>query len=824
MIKIATFIVDRRTLFYLLFILGLIFCMFSMNWTVVEDDLSYYLDDSTETKQALEVMDEEFITYGSAKFMVANLSLEQAEDLCKKIEKNPDVSMVTFDDSESHYNNASALFDVTFVYPEADDKCLEALDNLKEELSGYDFYVSTSLGNASKEIIDSEMQVIIVIVAIVVVLVMLFTSGTWAEVPVLLITFVVSILLNKGTNFVFDKISFVSDSVTAVLQLALSIDYAVILCNRFKEEREHFDAREAAIISLSKAIPEICSSSLTTVGGLVAMIFMQYKIGGDMGIVLIKAIALSLLTCFTLMPGLLFSFSKLMDKSKHKNFVPNIPFVGKFAYATRKIIPPIFLVALVGGFILSGKCPYVYGYSTLEPPLVNEIDAANNMINDTFGKENLVALIIPSGNYEKEKKLLKELESMDEVDHSMALPNIEAMDGYMLTDRLTARQFSELIGLDYEVSSLLYALYAVEDKDYAKVINGLSGYSIALVDVLEFVHKEVDEGYVNLDGDLKKTLDDAYSQIRIARNQLDGKDFSRALVYLTLPEEGEETFAFIDKMHDVARKYYGEDASVYVAGNSTSQYDLKNSFDRDNRMVSILSIIIVLAVLLFTFKSAGMPVLLILVIQGAIWINFSFPYLEETNIFFMCYLIVSSIQMGANIDYAIVISNRYMELRETEDKKSAIIHAMNQEFPTIITSGLVMVIAGFSIGQLTSDGCISGIGQCLGRGTVISLILVMFVLPQILIIGEKIIRKTSFEVSNPIENIHTEKHIRINGPINGRVNGTIRGVVHGVIFGEVNAMVDTRRIEQDGDDGAPPDTPDETTDETVAADGEGVES
>ncbi|MBO4395756.1 MAG: MMPL family transporter, partial [Eubacterium sp.] len=809
MIKIATFIVDRRNLFYLLFILGLVFCIFSMNWTVVENDLSYYLDDSTETKQALEVMDKEFTTYGSAKFMVANLSYEQAVELEKKINKLPYVSMVTFDDSKSHFNEASALYDVTFAYPESDDKCLEALDSLKEELSDYDFYVSTMLGNATKDIIEKEMVVIIAVVAVVVVLVMLFTSGTWAEVPVLLISFVVSILLNKGTNFVFDKISFVSNSVTAVLQLALSIDYAVILVNRFKEERQNFDAREAAIISLSKAIPEIFSSSLTTVGGLVAMIFMQYKIGGDMGIILIKAIGLSLLTCFTLMPGLLLSFSKLMDKTKHKNYVPKISFVGKFAYATRKIIPPVFLVAIVAGFILSGKCPYVYGYSKLETPIINEIDAAKNRINETFGVENMVALVIPSGNYEKEKKLLNELESRSEVDHTMGLPNIEAIDGYMLTDRLTSRQFSELIGLDYEVAQLLYALYAVEDKDYAKVINGLSNYSIALIDVLDFVHKQVDEGYVTLDEDLKKTLDDAYFKISIARKQLDGKKFSRALVYLNLDEEGAETFAFIDEMHDIARKYYGEDAKVYVAGNATSQYDLKNSFDRDNLMVSILSIVIVLAVLLFTFKSAGMPVLLILVIQGAIWINFSFPYLQETNIFFMCYLIVSSIQMGANIDYAIVISNRYMELRETEDKRSAIIDTMNQEFPTIITSGLVMVIAGFSIGLMTSDGCVSGIGQCLGRGTVISLILVMFVLPQILIIGEKIIRKTSFEMSNPIENIHTQNRLQINGPLNGYVNGTVKAVVRGVIYGEVNAMVNTKKIErddtEDGDGGTPPD-------------------
>ena len=155
---------------------------------------------------------------------------------------------------------------------------------------------------------------------------------------------------------------------TIVLQLALSIDYAVIFCNRYKEEHATLGIREADIVALSKAIPEISSSSLTTVGGLIAMLFMQYGIGPDMAICLIKAIFFSLLSVFTLMPGLIMLFGPWMDKTKHKSFIPKIPFVGKYAYATRFIIPPVFVVIVIAAMLISNKCPYVYGYSTLTTP------------------------------------------------------------------------------------------------------------------------------------------------------------------------------------------------------------------------------------------------------------------------------------------------------------------------------------------------------------------------------------------------------------------------------------------------------------------------
>lgn len=800
MIKVSTFIVDRRNLFFLLFGIALIFSVVSMNWVTVENALSAYLPDTTETSQGLERMEEQFVTYGTAKVMVANIPYEEADRIYEELEQFDSIIMLDFDNSKKHYNNFSALYNITFGYEETDARALEALEEVRSLLEGYDVYISTVMGDASAEQLAKEMSVISVLVAIVVVSVLLFTSQTWAEVPVLLLTFCSAALITKGTNFLTGTISFVSNSVTIVLQLALSVDYAVIFCNRYKEEHQSLGIREADIVALSKAIPEISSSSLTTVGGLIAMMFMQFGIGRDMALCLIRAIFLSLLAVFLLMPGLIMLFGKAMDKTKHKSFIPEIPFVGKFAYKTRHIIPPLFLVVLVGAYMIQSRCPYVYGYTQLETPVQSDAMMVDEMIEEGFGTENFVALVVPAGNYDKEKRLLKELDARPEVDHSQGLANTEAMDGYMLTDKLTARDFSELLELDYEIAELLYMAYAVNDENYAKIVNGFSNYSVPLIDMFMFLYDEVDEGYVTLEDDLMDTLEEAHTKMQIALDQLQGEQYSRMLVYLTLPEEGNETFAFLDEMHEIAGKYYDK-AEVLVPGESTSQYDLYKTFQRDNTVVNVVSILAVLVVLLFTFMSAGMPVLLIAVIQGVIWVNFSFPSIQEKNVFFLSAMIVSSIQMGANIDYAIVISGRFMEIKNKMSKKDAIIETMNFAFPTIVTSGTMLALAGIFIGQMSSDGAVCGIGQCLGRGTILSIFTVMFVLPQILLLGEKVIDKTSFAVSIPLKLERNSGLMRIDGFIQGQMNGSVMGEFHGLVRGDANLFVNMGKLEQKPDDG-----------------------
>jgi predicted RND superfamily exporter protein len=788
-IKFATFIVDKRHLFFFVFAILCIFSVFSLKWVHVENELSVYLSDDAETKQGLKIMEEEFVTYGTANIMIANISYEQAESIAEQIKDLKDIFSVGFDNTKDHYNDASALFNVTFAYDEDDDNCVDALNVLLEELKEYDIYIDTNIGDIFVDTITKEVGIVSIYIGIVVVAVLLFTSQSYAEVPVMLITFLSAALINMGTNFLFGTISFISNSVAIALQLALSVDYAIILIHRFKEERETLPAREAVINALSKAIVEISASSLTTICGLLAMTFMKFKVGLDMGIVLIKSIFLSLLSVFILMPGVLLAFSNLMDKSQHRNFVPKIPFIGKFAYSTRKIIPPIFVLVLVVSIYFSGKCPYVYGYDLLKTTKQNELQIVKAMIKDTFGSENPLALVVPTGKYESEAKLLAELESYDEVEYTMGLSNIEAMNGYMLIDKLTPRDFSELTDIDYEVAKLLYAAYALKDKNYNEVVTGLDVYGVPLIDMFMFLYEQVQEGYVKLDEDLQETLDDAYVQLNSAKQQLQGENHSRILVNLNLPTEGDKTFGFLDTIHEIAGKYY--DDGVYLVGESSNNYDQSKAFSNDNTLVSILSAVFVIIILLFTFKSVALPIFLIMVIQGSIWINFSFPYLTGSNMLFMNYLIASAIQMGANIDYAIVISNRYLELKHEMSRREAIIETMNQSFPTLITSGSMMAVSGILIGTMTSDPAISGMGVCLGRGTIISLILVMFVLPQILLVGDKVIEKTSFTVNPPIRTQSARGMVYVNGRIRGQVSGTIMGNLRGIVRGDVNAVIES---------------------------------
>ena len=372
----------------------------------------------------------------------------------------------------------------------------------------------------------------------------------------------------------------------------------------------------------------------------------------------------------------------------------------------------------------------------------------------------------------------------------MGLSNVEVMDGYMLTDSLTPRQFAEATDLDYELVCLVYAAYAAEGEEYGRIVGGIDDYTVPLMDMFFFAYDKVEEGYVDLDEEDQADLDDLYDQLSDAQAQLLGEHYTRMLISLDLPEEGEETFAFLQTIHREAERYYDAD-SIYLVGDSTSDYDLSVSFARDNIMISVLSVAFVILVLLFTFQSVGLPILLILVIQGSIWINFSFPGVTREPIFFLSYLIVTSIQMGANIDYAIVISSWYNELKEKMSRREAIIQALDLSFPTVLTSGSILSAAGFLIGRITTEPAIVGIGVCLCRGTLISMFLVMFILPQILYLGDKIVERTRFNIKVPEVSHSASGTVYVNGRVRGRVSGMVDANIQGVIRGDVSGILET---------------------------------
>ncbi|MBQ8831194.1 MAG: MMPL family transporter [Oscillospiraceae bacterium] len=788
--KMATFIVDKRTLFFLLYVFAAIFCMFSMMWVEVENDVTVYLPEDTETRQGIVAMNENFVTFASGRVMVSNVTYETAEELSSEMAEIDGITMVTFLNDEEHYKDACALIDVTFEKGATDELSLNAMEEIKTILDGYDYCIDSTVGLDELAMLADEMMIILIVAVVIIIVVLTLTSRAYMEVPVLLITFGMAALLNMGTNYMLGKISFISNSVAVVLQLALAIDYAIILCHRFSDEHETMDAREACITALSKAIPEISASSLTTIGGLLALAFMKFGIGRDMAMVLIKAIFMSLLSVFTLMPGLLVLFSPLIDKTKHKKLLPQVSFLGKFAVKVRRVLPPVFLAVLVVAFFLSNNCPFAYSYNDMRTTKMTERQEAYFKIKDTFGTSNMVALLVPSGNYEAEAEILAELSGRPEVKSTMGLAGIEALDGYKLTDSLNARELSELIGMDYEVIQTLYAVYAADHEQYGAILSGLDEYEVPLFDMFIFLKDQLESHNINLSGEDMTMMTDMFDQLGQAQTMLQTENYSRMVIYLNLPEESDETFAFLQEIRDICGRYY--DGDYYVVGNSTSSRDLSSSFQRDNIMITILSALFVIIVLLFTFKSVGLPVLLIVVIQGSIWINYSFPTLTDTPLYFLGYLIVQSIQMGANIDYAIVISSHYQEKKAYMPHKEAIVHAVNSAFPTVFTSGTMMAAAGLLIGNMSAQPVIAILGVCIGRGTIISMLLVLTVLPSILVLGDSIINRTSFKfkkITPP--SLNTSGVMYVSGRIKGSVAGELDGKFTGVIRGDVAATIST---------------------------------
>ena len=798
--RMAAFIVDKRNVFFLLYAFAFLFCIFSMGWVSVENDVTKYLPEDAEIRQGIDAMNANFTVTGTARVMVSNVTYETAETLFAEMSGIDGLLMVTFDDTQDHYRDASALYDLTFSGGNFDDNSLQALEAVNTLLAPYDYYIDTMVGYDENAMLDDEMFVILIVAVVLIITVLTLTSRAYMEVVVLLITFGAAALLNMGTNFVFGTISFISDSVAVVLQLALAIDYAIILCHRFSDEHETLNARDAAIAALSKAIPEISASSLTTISGLMALSFMKFKVGLDMAMVLIKAISLSLLSVFTLMPGLLVLFCPLIDKTRHRKLLPDVSFLGRFAVKSRRILPPLFVLSLVGAFLLSSNCPYCYSYNDLRTAKISDRQHAYFKIKETFGTSNMVAVLVPSGNYEAESRILQELEAMPEVKGTMGLSGIEALEGHTLTAAMTPRELSELLGLDYEIIQLMYAAYAGEHNQYGAILGGLEEYEIPMFDMFLFLKEQLESMNISLDsagtGDM--SVDDMFAMLDMAKSQMQTEKYSRMVVYLNLPEESEETFAFLTTIREVIGQYYEDD--YYVVGNSTSSRDLSASFATDNLMISLLSAFFVIVVLLFTFKSAGLPILLIVVIQGSIWINFSIPTLTGTPLYFLGYLIVNALQLGANIDYAIVISSHYQEEKKHMPHKEAIVQAVNSAFPTIFTSGSMMAAAGLLIGNMSAQPVVSIMGTCIGRGTIISILLVLLVLPSILVLGDSIINRTSFQIKGLEPKTRTATGtVRIRGHVRGYISGVVDAEVDGVLHGQLNAMIstDTELTEQE---------------------------
>ena len=652
------------------FILATVISLFTSSMVNINYNIMDYLPEEAPSTKALDVMNEEY-DKGAANVRVVlkDVSIVDALKYKEKIKKVDGVDDIQWlddvvnikeplelqnqDTIESWYKNNEALFSITVN----EDKEESAIDKIGE-IIGENGMISGSAVNIvfAQETTEKELIKMMVI--------LFLTTSSWFEPVLFLSTIGIAIIINSGTNLILGEISFVTKAAGSILQLAVSMDYSIFLLHRFSEFRnEGLAVKEAMKEAILKSVSSILSSGLTTVVGFAALIVMKFKIGPDMGFVMLKAICLSLISVLVLLPVLALYCYKLIDKTQHKSFMPKFNKFAKVSYKFRHISIILFLLLLIPCFLAQQNNSFSYGASEIYSDESTKIGHDTAAINKEFGKTNPLVLMVPKGDLVSERALCDELENIDKI--------------------TSITSYAETVGITIPTE------YVPDD-----------------------------------------TL-----------SQLISDNYSRFIIVANVKVEGDETFALIDEIRNLAYKYY--DDSYYFLGESVNTLDLKETIEDDNKKVNAISIIAIMIILLLTFKSLSLPIILVLVIEFSIWSNLTFNYFIGNDVFYIAYLIISSIQLGATIDYAILFTNRYIENRETMNKKEATQATISTTTVSILTSASILATAGIILGEISTNSIIAQLGILVGRGAILSLILVLFVLPALLMLLDKLIAKTT---------------------------------------------------------------------------------
>lgn len=758
--KIPEGIVKLKWVFLVLFVALSIFGAVMIPHTKINYDLTGYLPANCDSSTALELLKKEFDDKGMAYVMVKDVTPEKAGEIKTRLEKVEGVATVTYVESMNYKNN-SALYTVTLKDYDSTAGAFDAVKDVIDALSDEKAYLSGQSAFSYYTKLETEQSIMKLGIAIVVIilLVMLFTSKTYFELIVLILVFGAAMAINMGTNFLFvNGISYIANLVALVLQLALSLDYSIILLHRYMEERDNGeDAKTATVTALTKGLPEILSSSLTTVAGLAALMLMTLSIGAEIGLSLAKGIVVSMATVIFFMPALLVIFDKPIQKTRHKSFVPNVTKPARAIVKARKVIVPAFLLIAILAGVAQGFNKYSFNYNS-----GSLIVAPKKVIEETgFGTLNSLVVVVPKGDAEKERQLVKYVESFDLIDKSqttaLATINVysfidaDSSETLYLTNEVSKKDIGNLIDKipsDAGVNPLLIkpiieGWFDDYVKKYLPEGTKPSKAKVRLIDLLDFAVREKFDAISRFIGDDPEKL--AYleqiKQISFAKANLESENYSRITFNINGGVEDDDVFELVKTLKTGVSDFYEE---RYITGESVVCYEMSEYFMKDNLMVCLFTDLFILVILLITFRNISLPIILILAIQGGIFINFAIPFLSKTSISFIGYLIISAIQMGATIDYAIVLTNRYRGIRKDfTDRYDAMAAATNAVFPTILTSGVILTATGFVMSMLSS-GVVAQLGLLLGVGTLTSIIIVLFVLPSLLLVTEKVVDKTDF--------------------------------------------------------------------------------
>lgn len=679
--RFASFVIDhKKPIVWLTIALALIGTVMAF-LVPINYNLSDYLPESTESMRAVDTMEDEFgMAVPNARVMIDDVGITEALEYKELLAAAAGVDNVMWLDDvadlsipiemldasmvDQYYKDGHAIFDVT-IASGRESEAVDAIYSIIGE-GGHASGQAVSTAEMKSMTITEVVNGILILVPLILVVLVLSTTS-WIEPILFLLAIGVSVLMNMGSNLFMGEVSFIAFMVAPVLQLAVSLDYAIFLLHAFQRFREtEPDAKSAMRAAMKKSFSSIAASAATTFFGFAALCFMQFQIGMDLGLALVKGIVLSFLCVVVFLPAFTLMAYKLIDKTHHRRFLPTFRNAGKYLAPLRIPVFLIVIALIVPCFLAQSNTQFTYGMGSVEGSQTRaSVDA--RAIEDTFGQAEATVVLVPNNDMARESALVAELEQ---------IPHVTSVLSYTNT-----------VGMTIPV---------------------------------EF-------------------LDDAIT------SQFYSDHYARIVVYADTENEGDEAFGVVEQIRAKSTEYYGDES--LSAGYATSLYDMRDVVTVDNQVTNLIAICAIILVLVLTFKSATLPVILLATIESAIFINLAVPYLTGDSLNYLGFLVINTVQLGATVDYAILFTDNYRKNRQVMEVKPALAKTLGDTFFSILVSASILSMTGAVLWLTSSNNIVSVLGLLLCRGTLLSFFLVVTFLPGALRIFDKVIGKTTWRAN-----------------------------------------------------------------------------
>jgi len=674
---IIDFIIYRSKLIEKIFAVLFVIAAICFPFVNINYDLSKYLPADMPSKQGISLMEKEFGYPGIARVMLSDVSIYEAKAYKDRIKNIKGVDLVLWADSktdiyqadkfipyrdiEDYYKDGYAVMDVVFTGGESDQSTRDAIQEMKNMLGEKGAFSGPAVQNKFlSEVIPQEMIYILILGVMVIFGILILTTNSWFEPVIFLIVILISIVINMGSNLIFGNISSMTLSVAAVLQLAIAMDYTIILLDNFNRERKNqLPVTEALSNAIRSSVTPVSSAGAAAFVGFIVLVLMRFSIGRDIGLVLAKGIVISLITIMLLTPAFILRWYKLIERTEHKPLVPAFAPIARKIYRFRFVFLILLLITSVPAYIGKDMTDFTFGNDAMGLSKGTIVFNDERKTNAVFGRNNIVMIIMPNTS--------------------------------MVTERLLSDE--------------------LENRLYVKYVTSLAN-------------------------SLPEGIPESFIPDSV-KGSLHTEKYARMLVSLKTASESDLACNSINEISQIVKKHYPEDS--YIIGATPSTMDIKDVIVDDWTKIDLISMLGVALAIMIAFRSLALPLVLMIPIQMAIFVNMTFPYLAGKQIMFMGYVIVSCLQLGATIDYSIVMTYHYLEWRKKTDKVTASINAATDSMLPILTSGLILAVAGFGVSFVSSVQAIKDLGTLIGRGALLSVFMVITLLPNLFIWSDQLI-------------------------------------------------------------------------------------